>query len=194
MTSYQALINKIEAFYNAHLQVKKVGSDFAEQMPNFATKDEKYARLMNDLKTDANKTAEEKAKFNEMYRVQQQQELDKLATDKTKNGGFEQMLHPCDPSGSAGDVINCRCTLGYEAVRGTDGKPKRLQDNPPMGDMGLVWNLINNVALMQISNLIRDLLVNTLPQPKQIQAIPIFTSVLRLPLSPLCLPKNVLIC
>lgn len=42
MTSYQALINKIEAFYNAHLQVKKVGSDFAEQMPNFATKDEKY--------------------------------------------------------------------------------------------------------------------------------------------------------
>jgi hypothetical protein len=42
MTSYQALINKIEAFYNAHLQVKKVGSDFVEQMPNFATKDEKY--------------------------------------------------------------------------------------------------------------------------------------------------------
>ena len=79
---------------------------------------------------------------------------------KTKNGGFEQMLHPCDPSGSAGDVINCRCTLGYEAVRDTNGKPKRLQDNPPMGDMGLVWNLINNVALMQISNLIRDLLVD----------------------------------
>lgn len=79
---------------------------------------------------------------------------------KTKNGGFEQMLHPCDPSGSAGDVINCRCTLGYEAVRGQDGKPKRLADNPPMGDMGLVWNLINNVALMQISNLIRDLLVD----------------------------------
>jgi len=45
---------------------------------------EKYARLMNDLKTDANKTAEEKAKFNEMFRTQQQQELDKLAADKTK--------------------------------------------------------------------------------------------------------------
>jgi hypothetical protein len=79
---------------------------------------------------------------------------------KTKYGRFEQMLHPCDPSGSAGDVINCRCTLGYEAVRGEDGKPKRLQDNPPRGDMGLVWNLINNVALMQISNLIRDLLAD----------------------------------
>lgn len=42
MTSYQALINHIEAFYNNHLQVKKVGSDFTEQLPNFATKDEKY--------------------------------------------------------------------------------------------------------------------------------------------------------
>jgi len=45
---------------------------------------EKYARLMNDLKSDANKTAEEKAKFNEMYRVQQQNELNKLAEDKAK--------------------------------------------------------------------------------------------------------------
>ena len=45
---------------------------------------EKYARLINDLKTDANKTAEEKAKFNEMFRTQQQQELDKLAADKAK--------------------------------------------------------------------------------------------------------------
>ena len=45
---------------------------------------EKYARLMNDLKTDTTKTAEEKAKFNEMFRTQQQQELDKLATDKAK--------------------------------------------------------------------------------------------------------------
>ena len=42
MTSYQALINHIEAFYTDHVQVKKVGSDFTEQLPNFATKDEKY--------------------------------------------------------------------------------------------------------------------------------------------------------
>ena len=42
MTSYQALINKIEGFYNDHLQVKKVGTDFNEQLPNFATKDERY--------------------------------------------------------------------------------------------------------------------------------------------------------
>jgi hypothetical protein len=42
MISLQSTINKIEAFYNSHLQVKKVGSDFKEQMTNFATKDEKY--------------------------------------------------------------------------------------------------------------------------------------------------------
>jgi len=45
---------------------------------------EKYARLMNDLKNDANKTADEKAKFNEMYLIQQQQEINKLSEDKTK--------------------------------------------------------------------------------------------------------------
>ncbi len=42
MTSYQALINEITDFYDNHIQVKKVGSDFKEQMFNFATKDEKY--------------------------------------------------------------------------------------------------------------------------------------------------------
>lgn len=45
---------------------------------------EKYTRLMNDLKNDATKTAEEKAKFNAMYLTQQQQEINKLAEDKTK--------------------------------------------------------------------------------------------------------------
>lgn len=42
MISYQSLINKIITFYKNHLQVKKVGSDFREQLENFATKDEKY--------------------------------------------------------------------------------------------------------------------------------------------------------
>ena len=36
---------------------------------------EKYARLMNDLKNDANKTAAEKAKFNEMYLTQRNRNL-----------------------------------------------------------------------------------------------------------------------
>jgi|688.fasta_scaffold674316_2 hypothetical protein len=42
MTSYISLLSKIEAFCNAHLQIKKYGGEFREQMPNFATKDEKY--------------------------------------------------------------------------------------------------------------------------------------------------------
>lgn len=42
MTSYKGLLNKIEAFCNAHLQVKKYGGEFKEQMPNFSTEDEKY--------------------------------------------------------------------------------------------------------------------------------------------------------
>ena len=42
MTSYKSLLNKIEAFCAAHLQIKKYGGEFREQMPNFATIDEKY--------------------------------------------------------------------------------------------------------------------------------------------------------
>ena len=42
MISYQSIVDKITAFYDNHLQVKKVGSDFKEQMANFATADEKY--------------------------------------------------------------------------------------------------------------------------------------------------------
>jgi hypothetical protein len=42
MTSYQVLLNKLETFFNAHLQVKKFGGEFREQMPNFSTIDERY--------------------------------------------------------------------------------------------------------------------------------------------------------
>jgi hypothetical protein len=42
MNSLQAITDHIEQFYTNHLQVKKVGTDFKEQLFNFATKDEKY--------------------------------------------------------------------------------------------------------------------------------------------------------
>jgi len=42
MTSYISLLNKIEAFCNAHLQIKKYKGEFKEQMPNFSTINEKY--------------------------------------------------------------------------------------------------------------------------------------------------------
>ena len=76
---------------------------------------------------------------------------------QNKKGGFEFMLHPCDSSGSAGDVCNCRCTLGYEAQRDKNGKLLKLQDNPPKGNVGMIWGILTNVVGMQIGNLIADL-------------------------------------
>ena len=42
MTSYQKVIDTLETFCNSHLQIQKFGADFVEQLPNFATQDEKY--------------------------------------------------------------------------------------------------------------------------------------------------------
>lgn len=33
------------------------------------------------------------------------------------------LLYPGDPSGDAAEVINCRCTLGYNVQRDTNGRP-----------------------------------------------------------------------
>lgn len=41
MTLFE-VIKRLETFCDSHLQVKKFGADFQEQMPNFATQDEKY--------------------------------------------------------------------------------------------------------------------------------------------------------
>jgi hypothetical protein len=86
----------------------------------------------------------------------------KLPIDETfklqnKKGGFDLMLHPCDSSGSAGDVCNCRCTLGYEAQRDKNGKLLKLQDNPPKGNVGMIWGILTNAVGMQIGRLIADL-------------------------------------
>ena len=77
---------------------------------------------------------------------------------QNKKGGFDLMLHPCDSSGSAGDVCNCRCTLGYEAQRDRNGKLLRLENNPPKGNIGLIWGILNNAIGMQIGNLIAEAL------------------------------------
>jgi len=76
---------------------------------------------------------------------------------QNKKGGFDFMLHPCDSTGSAGDVCNCRCTLGYEAQRDKNGKLLKLQDNPPKGNVGMIWGILTNAVGMQIGNLIADL-------------------------------------
>jgi hypothetical protein len=33
-----------------------------------------------------------------------------------REGGFDAMAHPGDPRGSAGNVINCRCSIVYERI------------------------------------------------------------------------------
>ena len=76
---------------------------------------------------------------------------------QNKKGGFDLMLHPCDSSGSAADVCNCRCTLGYEAQRDKNGKLLKLQDNPPKGNVGMIWGILTNAVGMQIGRLIADL-------------------------------------
>jgi hypothetical protein len=70
--------------------------------------------------------------------------------------GFEYMDHPCDSKASAANVCNCRCTMGYEAVRGTNGKLLTYADKPPTGRTGMIWNIISNVIGMQIGNLIQQ--------------------------------------
>lgn len=73
-------------------------------------------------------------------------------------GFIDFMLHPGDSTAHAANVCNCRCTLGYEAVRGNDGKLQTLQNNPPMGDAGMIWSLLSNVAGMEIGKLIAEAL------------------------------------
>jgi hypothetical protein len=70
----------------------------------------------------------------------------------------DYMLHPGDSTAHAANVCNCRCTLGYEAVRGSDGKLQTLQNNPPKGDAGVIWGLLSNVIGMTIGNLVAEAL------------------------------------
>jgi len=72
--------------------------------------------------------------------------------------GYELMDHPCDSKASAANVCNCRCTLGYEAVRGANGKLLTLADNPPMGRIAVIWNALQNVMGQAISKLIASLI------------------------------------
>lgn len=80
--------------------------------------------------------------------------MDEFFEVKTKKGYNEAMLHPCDSSGSAGNVCNCRCTLGYEAQRDENGRLLRLENNPPKGDVGKIYSLLNDRIQMDIVQLI----------------------------------------
>jgi hypothetical protein len=37
--------------------------------------------------------------------------IDETFEVENENGGIDNMLYPLDPNGSAGNVVNCRCTI-----------------------------------------------------------------------------------
>jgi len=67
------------------------------------------------------------------------------------------MEFPGDPNGSAGNVCNCRCTVGFEVVRDSNGKPVDIQGGlrGPAGDMLRLWN---NTLFLQLQTLINEAL------------------------------------
>jgi hypothetical protein len=71
---------------------------------------------------------------------------------------IDNMLHPGDSTAHAGNVCNCRCTLGYEAQRDANGKLMKYADNPPMGDAGIIWQLLTNLAGYEIGQLLAEAL------------------------------------
>jgi hypothetical protein len=69
----------------------------------------------------------------------------------------EEMEYPGDARGSAGNVCNCRCTVGFEVVRDSNGKPVDIQGGlrGPAGDMLRLWN---NTLFLQLQTLINEAL------------------------------------
>ena len=45
--------------------------------------------------------------------------IDETFQVPTLDGTIDEMQYPGDPSGSAGNVINCHCTIGYNGAEGT---------------------------------------------------------------------------
>ena len=68
----------------------------------------------------------------------------------SKLKGFELMDHPCDPKASAGDVCNCRCTLGYEAQRDAAGQLQTYYSNPPSGNIKIIWDLLQKALTNEV--------------------------------------------
>ena len=72
--------------------------------------------------------------------------------------GYDLMDHPCDSKAPMSQVCNCRCTMGYEAVRDARGKLITYETQPPLGRIGMIWGFLSNTIGMQIGNMIAQLL------------------------------------
>ncbi len=67
----------------------------------------------------------------------------------------EEMEYPGDSRASAGNVCNCRCTVGFEVVRDENDMPVLIQGNLK-GPAGTLWSLWNNSLFLQLQMLINE--------------------------------------
>jgi hypothetical protein len=72
------------------------------------------------------------------------------------NLGFEYMDYPGDFHASAGNVCNCRCTIGYAVVKDNNNDYVTYDTNPPKGDMGKIWSLLNDGNTNTVHSLISE--------------------------------------
>ena len=70
-------------------------------------------------------------------------------------GSIDIMEYPGDPNGSAGNVCNCRCTVGFEVIRDAQDRPVEITGNL-RGPAGTMWNLWNNSLFLQLQSLINE--------------------------------------
>ena len=70
-------------------------------------------------------------------------------------GSVEQMEYPGDSRASAGNVCNCRCTVGFEVVRDENDMPVSIQGNL-RGPAGTLWSMWNNSLFLQLQMLINE--------------------------------------
>jgi len=82
----------------------------------------------------------------------------KFEVPSLDNLGFEYMDYPGDFHASAGNVCNCRCTIGYQVVKDANNDYVTYDTNPPKGDMGMIWNMLNDKNNNDVYSLISQAL------------------------------------
>ena len=61
----------------------------------------------------------------------------RVPLDKPFNVSGQNLMFPGDPNGSAGNVINCRCSVAQVVRRDADGNIMRIEDEAPLIDRRL---------------------------------------------------------
>jgi len=82
----------------------------------------------------------------------------KFEVPSLDNMGFEYMDYPGDFHASAGNVCNCRCTIGYQVVKDANNDYVTYDTNPPKGDMGMIWSMLNDKNNNDVYSLISQAL------------------------------------